>query len=178
MKLAFSGVILAPEWIGSMSRLVALDAIDWKILAQLQADGALTNVELARRVGLTPPPCLRRVHALQELGLIHGYRAILDAPRLGFSVVCFAFVHLASQAEGDLAAFQKRIAGWKTVRECWTLSGDIDFLMKCVTEDMQSLQAFVNELIATPNVRNVRTALALGQTKDEGLVPIEPTMVV
>lgn len=155
-----------------MLRTVTLDAIDWKILGELQADGALTNVELARRVGLTPPPCLRRVHALQEAGYIEGYRAILDAPRLGYSVVCFAFVHLASQAESDLAAFQAEVARWKNVRECWTLSGDIDFLMKCVTEDLPSLQAFVSELTATPNVRNVRTALALGKVKDEGLVPI------
>lgn len=155
-----------------MLRTVTLDAIDWKILGELQADGALTNVELARRVGLTPPPCLRRVHALQEAGYIEGYRAILDAPRLGYSVVCFAFVHLASQAESDLAAFQAEVAGWKNVRECWTLSGDIDFLMKCVTQDLPSLQALVSELTATPNVRNVRTALALGKVKDEGLVPI------
>lgn len=155
-----------------MLRTVTLDAIDWKILGELQADGALTNVELARRVGLTPPPCLRRVHALQESGYIERYRAILDAPRLGYSVVCFAFVHLASQAESDLAAFQQRVQGWPNVRECWTLSGDIDFLMKCVTEDLPRLQAFVAELTATPNVRNVRTALALGKAKDEGLVPI------
>ncbi len=155
-----------------MLRTVTLDAIDWKILGELQADGGLTNVELARRVGLTPPPCLRRVHALQEAGYIEGYRAILDAGKLGFSVVCFAFVHLASQAESDLAAFQARIAKWPAIRECWTLSGDIDFLMKCVTEDLPSLQAFVSELTATPNVRNVRTALALGKAKDEGLVPV------
>jgi len=155
-----------------MLRTVALDAIDWKILGELQADGALTNVELARRVGLTPPPCLRRVHALQDAGYIEGYRAILDAPRLGYSVVCFAFVHLASQAESDLAAFQAKVAGWKSVRECWTLSGDFDFLMKCVTEDLPSLQAFVSDITAAPNVRNVRTALALGKVKDEGLVPI------
>lgn len=156
-----------------MTRAMTLDDVDWKILAELQRDGALTNVELARRVGLTPPPCLRRVHALQEAGYIEGYRAILDAGRLGYSVICFAFVHLASQAEGDLAAFQARVAGWPNVRECWTLSGDIDFLMKCVTVDLPSLQAFVSELTATPNVRNVRTALALGKVKDEGLVPME-----
>ncbi|MCA1953213.1 MAG: Lrp/AsnC family transcriptional regulator [Hyphomicrobiales bacterium] len=156
-----------------MSRTVTLDAIDWKILREVQADGALTNVELARRVGLTPPPCLRRVHALQDAGLISGYRAILDAPRLGFPVVCFAFVNLASQAENDLAAFQARIAGWRNIRECWTLSGEIDFLMKCVTEDLASLQTFVGELTALPNVRNVRTALALSKVKDEGLVPID-----
>ena len=98
--------------------------------------------------------------------------AFLDAGRLGYSVICFAFVHLASQAESDLAAFQERVAGWPNVRECWTLSGDIDFLMKCTTEDLPSLQAFVSELTATPNVRNVRTALALGKVKDEGLVPM------
>ncbi len=155
-----------------MTRAMILDDVDWKILAELQKDGGLTNVELARRVGLTPPPCLRRVHALQEAGYIEGYRAILDAGRLGYSVICFAFVHLASQAESDLAAFQERVAGWPNVRECWTLSGDIDFLMKCATEDLPSLQAFVSELTATPNVRNVRTALALGKVKDEGLVPM------
>ena len=155
-----------------MTRAMILDDVDWKILAELQKDGGLTNVELARRVGLTPPPCLRRVHALQEAGYIEGYRAILDAGRLGYSVICFAFVHLASQAESDLAAFQERVAGWPNVRECWTLSGDIDFLMKCTTEDLPSLQAFVSELTATPNVRNVRTALALGKVKDEGLVPM------
>ncbi|HUN12534.1 MAG TPA: Lrp/AsnC family transcriptional regulator [Rhabdaerophilum sp.] len=155
-----------------MTRAMILDDVDWKILAELQKDGGLTNVELARRVGLTPPPCLRRVHALQEAGYIEGYRALLDAGRLGYSVICFAFVHLASQAESDLAAFQERVAGWPNVRECWTLSGDIDFLMKCATEDLPSLQAFVSELTATPNVRNVRTALALGKVKDEGLVPM------
>jgi DNA-binding Lrp family transcriptional regulator len=159
----------------SMNRATTLDDIDWKILGELQADGALTNVELARRVGLTPPPCLRRVHALRQAGFIEHYRAILEPNKLGFSVICFAFVHLASQAESDLAAFQVQISDWPSVRECWTLSGDIDFLMKCVTKDLPSLQAFVTELTAMPNVRNVRTALALGKVKDEGLVPIPRT---
>ncbi len=131
-----------------MGRTIELDAIDWKILGELQADGGLTNVELARRVGLTPPPCLRRVHALRDAGLIRGYRAILDAPQLGYSVVCFAFVHLASQAETDLQAFAERIRLWPSIRECWTLSGDIDFLLKCVTRDLPSLQALV--LISQP----------------------------
>jgi DNA-binding Lrp family transcriptional regulator len=155
-----------------MLRSLELDAIDWKILGELQADGSLTNVELARRVGLTPPPCLRRVHALRDAGFIRGYRALLDAPKLGYSVVCFAFVHLASQAEGDLAAFAEKIRLWPSIRECWTLSGDIDFLLKCVTRDLPSLQVLVADLTATPNVRNVRTALALGKLKDDGLVPV------
>lgn len=155
-----------------MARSIQLDSLDWKILAELQADGALTNVELARRVGLTPPPCLRRVRALQDAGLIQGYRAILDTKSLGYSVVCFAFVQLASQSGADLQAFSARIASWPQVRECWTMSGDIDFVMKCVTSDLAAFQDFVGELTATPNVRNVRTALTLTKVKDEGLVPI------
>ena len=87
-------------------------------------------------------------------------------------MVCFAFVHLASQAEGDLAAFAEKIRLWPSIRECWTLSGDIDFLLKCVTRDLPSLQVLVADLTATPNVRNVRTALALGKLKDDGLVPV------
>jgi DNA-binding Lrp family transcriptional regulator len=155
-----------------MLRPAALDATDWKILSELQKDGALTNVELARRVGLTPPPCLRRVQALREAGFIEGFRAQLNAGKLGYSVVCFAFVHLASQAETELSAFQQAVAAWPAVRECWTLSGDDDFLMKCVTPDLPALQAFIGELTATPNVRNVRTALALSKVKDVGQVPI------
>ena len=148
-----------------------LDEIDLRILRELQADGRMTNVELASRVGISPPPCLRRVRALEEAGLIRGYHADLDERKLGFEVVCFAFVHLASQAEADLAAFQSRIRDWSTVRECWKLSGDIDFMMKCVAPDLKAFQDFVGDLTALPNVRNVRTALALDRVKDEPIVP-------
>lgn len=154
-----------------MPRSIELDSLDWKILAELQADGSLTNVELARRVGLTPPPCLRRVRTLRDAGLIRGFRAILDTKSLGYSVICFAFVQLASQSGADLAAFVKRAASMPQVRECWTMSGDIDFVMKCVTSDLAAFQNFVSELTAVPNVRNVRTALTLAKVKDEGLVP-------
>jgi DNA-binding Lrp family transcriptional regulator len=155
-----------------MPRSIELDSLDWKILAELQADGSLTNVELARRVGLTPPPCLRRVRTLRDAGLIQGFRAILDSKALGYSVICFAFVQLASQSGADLAAFVKRAASMPQVRECWTMSGDIDFVMKCVTSDLGAFQSFVSELTAVPNVRNVRTALTLAKVKDEGLVPL------
>ena len=123
-----------------------LDDIDLRILRELQADGRMTNVELASRVGISPPPCLRRVRALEEAGLIRGYHADLDERKLGFEVVCFAFVHLASQAEADLVAFQERMRNWPTVRECWTLSGDIDFSLKCVAPDLKAFQDFVAEL--------------------------------
>jgi len=149
-----------------------LDVTDWTILNELQADGRITNVELARRAGISAPPCLRRVRALEEAGIIKGYRAILDQKKLGFEVTCFAMVHLASQAEADLAAFEARIRAWPMVRECWVLSGDIDFILKCVAPNLAAFQALVGELTSLPNVRNVRTALTLDLVKDEPIVPI------
>ena len=150
-----------------------LDQTDWKILTELQVDGRMTNVELASRIGISAPPCLRRVRALEEAGLIKGYRALLDAKQLGFDVTCFAMVHLASQAETDLMAFAAKIKTWPMVRECWTLSGDIDFMLKCVAPDLDAFQKFVGELTSLPNVRNVRTGLALQKVKDAPDVPLE-----
>lgn len=148
-----------------------LDSIDWAILKELQADGSITNVELARRVGLSAPPCLRRVRALEEAGIIKAYRALLDPRALGFEIVCFAMVQLAAQGKAELAAFEERVRDWPIVRECWTLSGDIDFILKCVAPDLKAFQDFVGELTALPNVRNVRTALALDRVKDEPIIP-------
>ena len=150
-----------------------LDATDWKILSELQSDGRITNVELAKRAGLSAPPCLRRVRALEDAGIIKGYRAILDEKQLGYEVTCFAMVHLASQAENDLAQFEERIRAWPLVRECWTLSGDIDYILKCVAPDLRAFQTFVLELTGLPNVRNVRTAVTLDVVKDEPIVPFE-----
>jgi len=135
-----------------------LDAIDRQILRELQADGRMTNVELAR--------------ALEEAGIITGYRALVDEKALGFDVVVFAFIHLASQAEADLAAFQAHVRDWPAVRSCWTLSGDIDFMLQCVAPDLRALQAVVAELTGLPNVRTVRTALALDRVKDEPIAPL------
>lgn len=149
-----------------------LDSIDWAILKELQADGSITNVELARRVGLSAPPCLRRVRALEKAGIIKSYRAILDPKPLGYEIVCFAMVQLAAQGKQDLAAFEQRIRDWPAVRECWTLSGDIDFILKCVAPNLTAFQTLVLDLTALPNVRNVRTALSLDLVKDEPLVPI------
>jgi DNA-binding Lrp family transcriptional regulator len=149
-----------------------LDDIDLAIIRELQADGRMTNVELARRLGMSAPPCLRRVRALEEAGVIKGYRALVDEKALGFEIVCFAFVHLASQAEADLAAFQARIRAWPAVRECWTLSGDIDFILKCVAADLRTFQSLVGELTTLPNVRTIRTAVALNHVKDEPIAPV------
>lgn len=150
-----------------------LDATDWKILKELQEDGRLTNVELARRAGLSAPPCLRRVRALEDAGIIRGYRALLDGKLLGFDITCFAMVQLSSQAGNDLAQFETYIRNWSIVRECWSLSGDIDFLLKCVARDLQAFQKLVLDLTSLPNVRNVRTALTVAHVKDAPPVPLE-----
>jgi DNA-binding Lrp family transcriptional regulator len=154
---------------------VKLDRIDRRILADLQADGRMTNVELARRAGISAPPCLRRVRALEEAGLIRGYRALLDEKGLGLDLTAFVFVGLASQAEADLVAFEDKVRGWSIVRECHLASGEIDFVLKCVAPDLRAFQNFViDELTKTPNVDSVRTSLVLRRVKDEPLVPIAP----
>ena len=150
-----------------------LDAIDWKILKELQEDGRITNVELARRVGISAPPSLRRVRALEEAGYIKGYRARLDEKRLGYEVTVFAMVHLSSQAEADLAAFEAFVRKAPLVRECHMLSGEIDFILKCVAPDLRTFQAFVTELTSAHNVRNVKTSLTLRNSKDAPMVPLE-----
>jgi len=153
--------------------LARLDAIDLKILTELQNDGRITNVELARRVGISAPPCLRRVRALEEAGFIKGYRGLLDEKRLGYELVAFAMVHLSSQAEADLNAFEAYVRKQPLVRECWMLSGEIDFILKCVAPDLKTFQAFVAELTSAPNVRNVKTSLTLRNSKDAAMVPLE-----
>ncbi len=150
-----------------------LDAIDWKILKELQEDGRMTNVELARRVGISAPPCLRRVRALEEGGIIRGYRALLDEKSLGFDLTAFVFVGLSSQAEADLVAFEGKVHAWQIVRECHLASGEIDFVLKCLAPDLRAFQNFViDELTKTPNVDSVRTSLVLRRIKDEPLVPV------
>jgi DNA-binding Lrp family transcriptional regulator len=150
-----------------------LDSIDLAILKELQEDGSITNVELARRVGLSAPPCLRRVRALEEAGYIRGYRALLAPKMLGFEVVFFAMVQLATQGKAQLAEFERRVKDWPSVRECWSLSGEVDFILKCVAPNLTGLQTVVEELTELPNVRNVRSALSLDLIKDEPLVPME-----
>jgi DNA-binding Lrp family transcriptional regulator len=152
-----------------------LDDIDRRILRELQNDGRVTNLELSRRVGISPPPCLRRVRALRKAGYIKGYRALLESKLLGYNVVVFALVHLSSQADADLRAFEDFIRAQPLVRECWMLSGEIDFVLKCVAPDLETFQKFVGVLTAAPHVLNVRTALTLRNSKDAPLVPFEAT---
>jgi len=151
-----------------------LDSIDRRILAELQAQGRMTNVELSRRVGISAPPCLRRVRALEESGLIHGYHATLNARELGFEVQVFAMVGLSSQAETDLSAFEALARSWPLVRECHMLNGEIDFILKCVAPDLPTFQSFLTrDLTSAPNVASVKTSLVIRCAKDEPLVPPE-----
>lgn len=151
-----------------------LDEIDRMILAELQANGRMTNVELAKRVGISAPPCLRRVRSLEERGYIRGYHAEIDPRELGFEVQVFAMVRLISQAEADLSAFEARCIGWPLVRECHMLNGEVDFILKCVSPDLRTFQTFLTEeLTAAPNVANVKTSLVIRGAKDEPAVPFD-----
>ncbi len=154
---------------------VKLDAIDRHILRDLQEDGRMTNVELAARAGISAPPCLRRVRALEKAGYIRGYHADLNAKALGFEVKVFALVGLHSQAESDLVAFESRVAGWPLVRDCFMLAGEVDFLLKIVARDWDEYQNFLtSELTAAPNVAQVKSSLAIRASKILPGVPFDP----
>ncbi len=152
---------------------VKLDKIDRQILHNLQAEGRITNVELSRRAGISAPPCLRRVRALEDAGYIKSYHASLDPKTLGFHVTVFAQVGLASQAEPDLEAFERTVQDWSEVRECFMLAGETDFLLKVVAADWNAYQMFLTtKLTAAPNVNHVKSSLSIRAAKSEPGVPI------
>ena len=152
---------------------ISFDAIDRRILAELQNDGRMTNVDLAAKVGLTAPPCLRRVRALEEAGIIEGYHAALNANLLGYAITVFAMVSLKSQAEADLRAFEQHVATLEPVRECHMLNGEIDFILKIVSRDLQEFQSFLTtELTPAPNVAGVKTSLTIRASKHMPGVPV------
>lgn len=151
-----------------------LDGTDRVILAALQEDGRITNVDLAKRAGLTAPPCLRRVRSLEEAQVIESYHARLNAPALGYGIMVFALVSLKSQAEDDLKAFERHVAALPEVRECHMLNGEIDFILKIVAHDLQSFQSFLtSQLTPAPNVASVKTSLTIRTSKDEPGIPVD-----
>ena len=153
---------------------MAFDRIDRQILGHLQDDGRMTNVDLAERVGLTAPPCLRRVRALEEAGVIRGYHAELDPASLGFPITVFAMVSLRSQAEHDLAAFEAHVADIPEVRECHMLNGEIDFILKIVACDLKGFQEILTtKLTPAPNVASVKTSLTIRTAKSVSGIPVE-----
>lgn len=154
-----------------------LDRTDWRILAALQQDGRITNKALAERIGLSAPPCLRRLRSLEEAGVIARYTAVLDAEALGFELTAFAMVGLHSQADADLAAFEAQVREWDIVRECHMLSGEVDFVLKCVARNLTGFNSFVQQLTGAANVASVKTAVTLRCAKSEPGPPLSDAAV-
>ena len=154
-------------------RRMKLDQIDRRILKDLQEDGRITNVELARRANISAPPCLRRVRALEKAGFIRGYHAEIDTEALGFDVTFFALVGLDSQAESVLTEFERRVAGWPEVRECHMVRGAGDFLLKVVAENTAHENEMTTRLTSAPHVANVQTIQVIRTSKRLAGVPIE-----
>jgi len=153
---------------------VKLDRIDRKILRDLQDDGRMTNVELAERAGISAPPCLRRVRALEESGLIQGYHADVDFSAMGYRIRVFSQVGLANQSESDLKNFEELVEGWDMVREAYMISGEADFLLKIVAKDWDDYQHFLTETLTTaPNVSHVRSSLGVKVSKFKPGIPID-----
>jgi len=150
----------------------ALDAIDRKILAELQNDGRITNVELARRSGISAPPCLRRVRRLEEAGVIRGYHADPDPQRLGWEITFFAVVGLDSQKESVLSAFEQLVAAWPEVRECHMIRGGGDFLLKLVARDTAHENGLTQRLTGSPTVSRVQTLQTIRTSRSLAGVPL------
>lgn len=152
---------------------VKLDRIDKKIIGNLQDNGRMTNVDLASEAGISAPPCLRRVRALEENGLIIGYHAVVDKAALGYGVTVFAQVKLETHSDKDLVAFEEKVRAWDKVRECHMLAGEVDFILKIVAKDWDDYQKFLtNELTASKNVSSVKSALTIRESKFKAGVPI------
>ena len=151
-----------------------LDRIDRQILKDLQDNGRITNIDLASRAGISAPPCLRRVRALEEAGFIKGYNADLDSVLLGFNVSVFAQVGLNSQAKEDLKSFEMLVSDWPEVRECHMLAGETDFLLRIVARDWDEYQKFItSKLTCAPNVAQVKSSLSIRSAKRLPGVPID-----
>ena len=154
-------------------RRVKLDRIDRRILRDLQDEGRITNIELARRAGISAPPCLRRVRALEEAGFIRGYHADLDPEQLGFEVVFFALVGLDSQSEAVLTAFEEMVGAWPEVRECLMARGADDFVLKLVARNTAHENELTTKLTSAPHVVHVRTIQIIRTSKDVPGIPVE-----
>jgi DNA-binding Lrp family transcriptional regulator len=154
-------------------RRVKLDRIDLQILKDLQDNGRITNVELARRAGISAPPCLRRVRALEEAGFIRDYHAELKAEALGFDILFFALVGLDNQSEAVLNQFERLMASWPEVRECHMARGPSDFVLKIVARNTAHENALTTKLTSAPHVVTVQTIQVIRTAKARPGVPIE-----
>ena len=150
-----------------------LDAIDLRILAELQQNGGLTNVELARRVHLSPSPCLARVKALEANGVIERYVALASAKALGLGLNVFINISLKEQSKTALAEFEQRIAEHDEVMECYLMTGDSDYLIRVAVADMAALERFILEqLTPIPGIEKIRSSFALKQVRYKTALPL------
>ena len=154
------------------SEAFEMDAIDRRILAELQADGRMTNVELARRAGISAPPCLRRVRRLEEAGVIRGYYADTDPHKLDWEIIFFAIVGLDSQKEQVLAAFEQTVSQWPEVRECHMIRGGGDFLLRLVARDTAHENQLTQRLTGAVAVAKVQTLQTIRTSRDLAGVPL------
>lgn len=152
-----------------------LDSIDLRILAELQQDSSLTNVALARRVHLSPSPCLARVRALESAGVIQRYVALADPKLLGLGLNVFISISLKTQSREALAEFERRIAEHDEVMECYLMTGDSDYLIRVAVADIAALERFIlNQLTPIPGVEKIRSSFALKQVRYKTALPLPP----
>ena len=150
-----------------------LDGIDLKILRILQDEGRISNLDLSKKIGMSPPPTLRRVRDLEKNGFIDGFRANLDSSKLGYDLTAWIFISLKNQNEESLNSFEKLVWGWETIRECYMLNGEVDFILKSVSKNMFEFNDFLlQNITSNENVLSVKTAFAIKTTKRLGNVPI------
>lgn len=150
-----------------------LDSTDLKILAELQADGALSNIELARRIHLSPSPCLARVRALEAAGVIDRYVALASAAALGLGLNVFISISLKSQGKEALAHFERRICEHDEVMECYLMTGDSDYLIRVAVADIGALEKFILEqLTPIPGIEKIRSSFALKQVRYKTALPL------
>ena len=150
-----------------------LDAVDLRILDALQDDGSLSNVELARRVHLSPSPCLARVKALEASGVISRYVALANAAALGLGLNVFISISLKAQNKDSLADFERRIAEQQEVMECYLMTGDSDYLIRVAVADMAALERFILEqLTSIPGIEKIRSSFALKQVRYKTALPL------
>lgn len=153
--------------------LAPLDSTDWQILAELQANARIANVELADRVHLSPSPCLARVRRLEREGVISRYVALLDARKVGQGVSLFVQVRLEKQVKGDLSAFEQAVGARPEVMECYLMTGNSDYLLRVVVPDLDAFQEFVTEFLSRlPGVGGIQSSVALKQVKYQTALPL------
>ena len=151
-----------------------LDGIDLKILRILQDEGRISNLDLSKKIGMSPPPTLRRVRDLEKNGFIDGFRANLDPSKLGYDLTAWIFISLKNQNEESLNAFEKLVWGWETIRECYMLNGEVDFILKSISKNMVEFNDFLSQNITSnENILSVKTAFAIKTTKRLGNIPID-----